>query len=747
MATTDRRGDALVAAIVGLVVFLPFLPLLSGRAFFFRDLSLYFFPLRRFVAAGLLAGEIRWWNPYVHEGEALALPAVGYLPDLLQALWPDERFFSLLLALHLPLGAVGAFALSRVLGVGRAAAAAAGIVYGLGGFALSTVNLYVYCQALGWAPFAVLGLLRASERGWRRLATGAVPVALCLSTTGLELALQAVVVAAVLAPRPRRLPALAAAASLGLMLAALPLLVVSGAVEGSARGAGFTTDVVLAHSIHPLTLLQTVIASLHGDTARLAEDWWGQNFFPRGFPYILSLYLGAASLALALVGGVRGGGTGRRLSALAAAGALVCLGRWMGWGGLVEHAPALRIVRYPVKAFFTTHFAVALLAGLGLDALGRGTARSWRILAWAAGAPGALLLLASLAPTTAPASVRWFAGGFFPPGMAWAQRLEALAFVLRDAATGGAVAVAVALLAALAARGRIAPRTAVIAVAALVAADLIRAGAGLSPTVPITALRPSAEAEALADSVRAGGGRAFTCDVASSPSYLEARARRGKRHAVWSMWTLMDTLTPALNVPRAVPTAYSADLTMLVPQARVLGEGEDCGAISAIAPRLRAAAVTHVLSLDALTDPTLAPRALLAPARIAPLHVHVYALASPLARIEARADDGRPLPTPVVNETPGRIDLGLKAEVPGKVLVRDAYAAGWVAEVNGQPAPIEVAEGRYMAVSVPAGRADIALRYRPRRLKLGLALGAAAALILVALGRRPKGTTGTAAPA
>jgi hypothetical protein len=741
---SERRRDVLGGGATAFVTFLPFLPgVLTGQALYFRDLSLYFFPLRRFIASGLRAGALYWWNPYVHEGEPLALPALGYPLDLLHALWPDERLFSLLLALHLPLGAAGAFALARALGAGRIGAAAAGAVYGLGGFAASTVNLYVYAQALGWAPLAVLGLLHAAEGGWRRLALGALPVALCFATTGLELAVQAVAAAALLCPRTRRLPALAAAAALGVLTAALPLLVVSGTMAGSARARGFTTDVVLAHSVHPLTLVQTVVASLHGDTARLAERWWGQNFFPRGFPYVLSLYLGAAVLVLALIGARRGGGAGRRLAVLAAAAALVCLGRWIGWGALLEHVAALRVVRYPVKAFFSVHLAAALLAGMGLDALRRGPARAWRALAIAAGAAAAALLFLPALPALAPAFTRWFAGGFFPPGMDWPQRIDRLRFVLGDGAVGGGGVAAVAALAALVARGRVAPRWGALAVAGVVAADLIRAGAGLNPGVPVAALRPSAESEALASAVRAGGGRAFTCDVTSSPAYLAARAARGERHVVWTLWALADTLTPAMNVTPAVPTAYSADLTMLVPEARVPGEGEGCASIGALVPRLRAAAVTHVLSLDPVADPALTAEAVLAPPRLAPLRVHVYRLSSPMPRVSARADDGRPLSVFRLRETPGHLEVAVEAAEPATLLLRDAYAAGWSASVDGRAAAIEVEEGRYLAVRVAAGRGVVTLRYRSPRLRAGLALSALAALILAALWTRSSG----AAPA
>jgi len=109
-----RRQDAVAAALVSLVAFLPFLRgTLSGASLYFRDLSVGFFPLRRLALDGLRLGEVPLWNPYLHEGVPLSLPAVGYLPDLLQLLRPDEVGISLALALHVPLAGLAFFALAR----------------------------------------------------------------------------------------------------------------------------------------------------------------------------------------------------------------------------------------------------------------------------------------------------------------------------------------------------------------------------------------------------------------------------------------------------------------------------------------------------------------------------------------------------------------------------------------------------------------------------------------------------------
>ena len=168
----------------------------------------------------------------------------------------------------------------------------------------------------------MLGLVRVLGGGSRRAAAAtALVLAVALSTTGVEIVAQALVCrdrarrarAAGSRGAPLGAPRAGRWAS-GVAIAAPVLLLVSSQVAGSARGQGFPTDVVLAHSVHPFTLVQTLVGGLYGNLSNLAGEWWGQNFFPRGFPYVLSLYLGAAALAVAAVGARSGHPLARRLA-------------------------------------------------------------------------------------------------------------------------------------------------------------------------------------------------------------------------------------------------------------------------------------------------------------------------------------------------------------------------------------------------------------------------------------------------
>jgi hypothetical protein len=781
-----RRAESGVAALVGFVAFLPFLRgTLSGASLYFRDLSLYFLPLRRFALDALHAGHVPFWNPYLHEGEPLSLPAVGYPPDLLQLLRPDEAGISLVLALHVPLAAIAFFLLARrLLGASPVAAAGGALVYSLGGFLLSTVNLYVYLQAAAWAPLLVLLVARVASGAGRGAFVGAAVVtALVSSTTGVEIGVQALLLALVLGTRrgagvtASRLGRAGAAVLLGVALAAPVVALLASQVVGSARGAGLTVDVVLAHSVHPFTIVQSMVGGLYGRLDNLAGEWWGQNFFPRGFPYVVSLYLGPAVLAAALVGLASRHPLRTRLALLAALGLVVCLGRWAGLAPLVAALPPLRLFRYPVKAFFTVHTTVALLAALGLEHLATGRdRRAWRILAAGAGALGLLLALAPLLPRIAPETMGRFAAAFFPPGTLPGERTALLSRVLLDAATGGAVALLVSATAVLAGRGVVPRPRAAVLVAALLAADLLRTGAGLNPMVSGTFFRPSSELAQHLGEWR--GGRVFTCPFDEGPTYRQARLAMGADREAWTFMVAQETLTPATNVPRRVPTALSIDLTMLVPEERVLLPAEPhCRDLAALVPRLRRAGVDTVLSLDPLDHPDLAPRGELHPGRNAPLAVYVYALSSALPRVQvasrvrrvADAHEGTAVAAEpgfldsggaavegavAAEGVRGRVerarfaldtvDLDVDADRPTVVVLRDGWAPGWTARVNGRSVRVLRADGRHRAIAVPAGRSEITLRYRPRGLRVSLLVSALSLLALGFLASRPSSSGGGA---
>ena len=751
------RWRALLLGAVPVICVAPFLGVLSGQCLFFRDLAGQFFPGRRFAVRGLALGQAWYWNPYLHEGVPVALPPVSYPPDLLQVLWPSQHALSVLLVLHVPLAALAMVLLARRLGLGPAGAGAGALAYALGGYALSTVNLYLHLEALAWAPLVVATLISA-HRSRRDMAIAALTSAIALSTTGVEIVALAWLVAVVLAVRHPVVPTgLRAAATLLLAtgLAAPTILHLALLTRSSARASGFDPSVVLAHSIHPWSLLQVVVGNLHGDLSRVVDRWWGMNFFPQGFPYITSLYLGAPVIALAIAGAKASILPRRRLALLALLGIWVGLGAYGGWRPIVESLAPLRSFRFPVKAFFLTHISVALLAAGGIDAFLRHREKAETWLMASATALGVSLVLSGPILALLPGVTTWYLQHAFPPVSVWSWRQACLASVVEDAQLGGWMALGVAGLAAtfVLRPGRMRPGLAAAGILAIVAVDLLRTGVGLNPTVSPAFYQLSPEASAMAERLRRQDARIYTCDPDTSPAYHLGRRAHGNHHVAWTFAVWMETLTPDFNIEARVRSGMTMDRTMLVPPERLLEPKQTtCAALPTIVGALQRGGITHVITLDPVHHPDLQLVATYAPSRVAPVVAHVYAIKNARPRLELRPaathdTDAREVEHPPSGsarfelDTPGHVVVAVHAPAPegAELLLRDAWAPGWSVQLGGRPATLLRFQNRHMAVRVPAGSSRVSFRYRPPGLVAGLAIAGLSWLVAIglAVGVRP----------
>jgi hypothetical protein len=92
----------------------------------------------------------------------------------------------------------------------------------------------------------------------------------------------------------------------------------------------------------------------------------------------------------------------------------------------------------------------------------------------------------------------------------------------------------------------------------------------------------------------------------------------------------------------------------------------------------------------------------------------------------------QPLAAEVTSYAPAAIDVRVDAPDAGYLVLSETSYPGWVATVNGQETPIEMVNGAFRAVAVPAGTSQVSLRYWPLSWTWGLAL-AAVGLVLVVL--------------
>jgi uncharacterized membrane protein YfhO len=69
---------------------------------------------------------------------------------------------------------------------------------------------------------------------------------------------------------------------------------------------------------------------------------------------------------------------------------------------------------------------------------------------------------------------------------------------------------------------------------------------------------------------------------------------------------------------------------------------------------------------------------------------------------------------------PGHERYVVESDGSGYLVMRDSFARGFEASVDGRPEPVVRANGKHRAVYVPAGRHEVAVRYAPPGLRAGL---------------------------
>jgi hypothetical protein len=742
---------------------------LPRLSYYFRDFTVTFYPLRLLQARELAQGRWPSWNPYIQEG-TFVLPAL-YPFDLLHAFWPGPAAVSWLLTLQFPLAALAFHALARSLGAGRVGASLSGCVYALGGLALSSLNLYVFLQALAVLPLVVLGFHKAAGLGGRWIPLAGLVLCVALTTLAFEFVAQGLLLGIglglVTCPRVRGALRMGLALALGTGLAAPTVCVILGILKESVRGAGFPTSVALANEVHPVALLQVMVPGLFGSLSSPVEGFWGGAFFTKGFPYFLSLYLGPLVVALAGLGFL--GLDRRKRWVLAAGGGLglwYSLGARGGLASLVASWSVARWFRFPSKAFLLPYLVAALLAGLGLGHL-RGdageTKRAWRRFGLLAGLAAAITLVPAIALLAGGGRAATWLG----------LKAEVLSLVRRSVLTQSLFEATVALagigLSWAAVTRRVRPSGAANLLALLVGADLANAALGMNPQTAPRFFEPLPELASLrlAD---LGGGRVFTYGLDFSPAFRGFLARPQPGLGLWSFFLNRQVLAPYGNILDGVELAEAKDVTAFVPRPlELLPEDYDPKAVGRILERLRNAAVSRVISMDPLEHPDLRLLATV-PAGPPELFIRVYTLEKPWPRayvacramratgaqdaLEAPLRPGFEAAADVALEEPGEADcskgearrLGVRpgeehyaADLDGHgyLVTRDSHARAWVATVDGAPERVLRANGKHRAVPLGPGHHEVVLRYRPPGLRLGLTLAAAAAAIMLMLGLRP----------
>lgn len=406
------------------------------------DTFLYFYPYKAYASQALRQGRLPLWNPHLFMGAPLlANSQVGlFYPLNWPFIWLDApKQVAWSIGLHICLAGGLMFAFARQsLGLTWAGAMVAAILFAFGGYLGAQVEHINQLNAAVWLPLLFLlydfGLQRRRGRRWFWFLLLALVVALTLlaghaqtvfiSLFGLGLyglwravgessAGESIKPAGysrfrlmVSAPL-RRLAAwmpdlfnhlwpLAVVSLLAVALAAVQLLPTAELSGLSIRSGGLTFREAVAFSLRPTILHVALLPPFGLDLAQMLGEAFGEWV----------AYLGLSGLILALLGGLccLWQPAVRRFVVLAGSGLALSLGVFSGplYLALYYLLPGFNLFRVPARWLLLYAFGMAVLAGLGFEALlapallRERLASSWRWLragrwrlALFAGLPGA----------------------------------------------------------------------------------------------------------------------------------------------------------------------------------------------------------------------------------------------------------------------------------------------------------------------------------------------------------------------
>jgi hypothetical protein len=561
----------------------------------------------------------------------------------------------------------------------------------------------------------------------------------------------------------------------GVLLAAVqfvPLL------DAAARSPRLTGTLVDGWSVHPLALVEAVAPALFGGAVDPISQWSPWLFALNGGrePFLGSLYVGAGTVVLALLGVLE---SERRpwvafWTVVLVAALVMALGYFTPlYPWLRSTLPLLRSFRFPAKFAVIAAIPLGCLVAAGWDALRAEvhdvTRTRRRVAIGVAVVIGALGLLAlTVAQVTPGATSAALDSLAVRVGLRDPSAADYLARSIGSAATRlAAISLATALCIWVAGtRRRAAPAARALLFIAIVL-NLFAANAALNPTMPVSSIgHPAwlAVARAHPDSriysphpaILPKGDRELPTTLAVPPD-MPAPAVTAVYQSTLAAFPIAPGLQSALapDLTKLRPVAYTALLERFATSDRDVRERflRRVGTryfLAKDAPggeRRPVVALDGIVTMTLFEDPAPAARALVVPsarivpgigARISALFTEAFAidkdvlLAAAAPAVAGAPGPGVPPGATIVEDQPTRVKVAARVpEGGGYVVLLDSYDPNWIAEVDGQRAPLLEADGLFRAVRVAPGRHDVVFRYRSPPLLIGLSISLATALGLV----------------
>jgi hypothetical protein len=660
----------------------------------YSDLLISHWPNAAFVRHSLVEwGQVPLWNPMILSGAPFAadpLSGLYYPPNWLAFAIAPGVAFNLLAWLHIAWGGLGTWKLSRALGVSSGPAIVAGLAFGgmpklIGHIGLGHMSLVF---AVCWTPWVLLAFNRAVRMlsmDGKRLPSaalaGASLGAIFLIDPRWYLPMVLLSVAYVVwqiahsqkVPKEETLgndPSWGKAAS-SLVIAGIMSLAIA-AILAVPLGEFVSLSTRANLSLAESTELSLPVSHLLNALAPEYAGWpeW-------------QIYAGVAVLFLALTA-LAGRAHGRWFWAgIIGFSLILALGDLTPLYGLMStFVPGFGQLRVPPRSLFLSSFALAILAGMGLDQLLKGNIQIRQVRRIGASLAGATLVLAL-----------WF----------WLKDqalLQSAAYVVSAALIGLSV-----LWAGISVRKR--SRATIFGWCLLIALDL--------SLVNLTTLevRPVPDAGNVQAQIEAENLRVF------SPSYSlpqHAAALAGLELAdginplqLASYWEYMSQATGFDGGEYSVtlPPFSEGD-----PQAE-WGFNPDATLMGNLS-------ISQIVSVYPIADTELEFQKMGA-------GLHIYN--NPQVRPRAWVEGGEPVQ--VREYTPNR--LVMRANGPGLLVSSEIAYPGWEVEVDGIPASLETYEDLLRAVQLSPGEHEVEFTFRSGSLRAGALITLLGLIILASL--------------
>lgn len=683
-------------------------------------------------------GQLPLWNPYEGLGMPLAFnwqTAAFSLPTLIGYLFPLHLIFTVQVVTTLVIAGTGMYLLGRVLRLGTVASLFAATVFELSGPMLGWLG-WPHAAVLSWSGwlFAAALLVVRSRQGARSVAFLAVVVAAMiyagqaevLTLVGIAMFVFIVVLLVQRAPflgghGPIRRPAfgLAIGAIAGGALGAPLLLPGLQVISGSQRGAsgGDPGEILKGNPALPAHNLTHLVFQGFDGLPAAGNHWFG---YIGGYSETAA-YVGVIALVLAIVAI----GTRRRRPEVVAFAAMVVVMLAVAFlpplVSILDRLPLVGTVLWQ-RGILPVAFGVAVLSGIGLDALVKGHAEP-PVRRWVGGgfavAAGLLVTLWAFGRGHLPADESGIrASSFVWPAVTTALGLIVTgALVRQHRRSDGSGSTARAHQQAV---GRLAGVLLLLGESAF----LLAAGAPLwtststpfAPTPAVTALKST---------------------VGSS---------------VVGLGEPLCFFPPGLGIPENVQVAYGIhELALYDPMipssyfsswnALHLGS-PGFTSDSVYCPGVSTANVARLYGVQYVLERsgTPGPRGTVFVKAIGGEDLYrvpgaVVATLTPLTdRGGLPADGASGTSVAVTHPNPATWSLVTTADVRQVLRLRLTDVPGWGATIDGRPVRLHSFAGVMLQLEVPAGRHAVVLRYWPARFTAGLVIAAVAATaLLVAL--------------